>query len=157
MLCCFFNSISGILALLGLSNGGQLFVGGLWFWIIALIVNGSIIGFFIKKAMDDPAKKMVVLAMVFGFTLTGSNYIYKIINHSATQKKFCKGCINKDEGCCQLDCHHRKQCQKSCNKSSTPLIFNILGLVGAIINIIAFIYYWRRFRCSKECSTTCGI
>ena len=166
MLCCFFNTLNGILTILGLGGIGLSISSyyGHYFFLFILIINIGVLIFFITKAVQDPKKRKIVAWMALGFTLTNANYVYRFINHSVENKKFCKSCINKDEGCCQLECHHKKtSCGSSCQTSNShqpinylSLIMNLLSFIGIIINISCFIIYYRNHRCSVRKNDHCN-
>ena len=162
MLCCFFNTLNGILTLLGLGGIGLSISSyyGHYFFLFMLIINIGVLIFFITKAVEDPKKRKIVAWMALGFTLTNANYVYRFINHSVENKKFCKHCVNREDGCCPLECHHKKNsCGSSCATSNThnsnthkpidylSLIMNLLSFIGVIINITCFIIYYRNHRC----------
>jgi Zn-dependent protease with chaperone function len=163
MLCCLFNTINGILSLLGFVgfSVGSKSLYGLYILVGLLILNIGIISYFIYKAIKDSYKRQIVGWMFVGFSLVNINYLYKIVEHNKIKKNFCKRCINRSQECCHLDCGHKKvnRCyhtqgfqEKPINK--TNLLLNILNFLGLIINIISFIIYYRRFRhkCEEDCN-----
>ena len=160
MLCCFFNTLNGILSLLGFAGIGiglsvkqnNYIFGGL------LGLNMIIMAYFGLLSYKKKVDFSIVKWMVLGFSLVNINYIYKLIENN---KKFCRECINYDNDCCHLDCGHEKHndCyhengfqHKSVNKIN--LLFNILNFIGLIINIISFINYYRSHHQCKntQCS-----
>jgi hypothetical protein len=161
MLCCFLNTVNGILTLLGFAGMGlaastkqnNYIFGGL------LLMNIIILAYFTWIGFKDKKKMAIVKWMFLGFSLVNINYIYKIIQNN---KKFCKPCLNKNNDCCHLDCGHKKvnNCyhthglKKKPNKpiNKINLLLNILNFLGLLINIISFFNYYKT---SHNCSSSC--
>jgi hypothetical protein len=123
-----------------------------------MVINVGVLIFFITKAVQDKNKRTLVAWMALGFTLTNGNYVYRFVNHQQQNKKFCHHCVNKEDGCCQLECHHKqKACGTSCGSKNhhkpvnhLSLLMNLLSFIGILINIICFITYYRNHRCRSK-------
>jgi hypothetical protein len=155
MLCCFLNTINGILTLLGLSTIGLSWglATNSYFFIILMIINGLTICYFIFAAVKDSKKRKIVALMLIGFILTNINYIYRIYNN----KNFCKPCINKHKNCCNLDCGHKKHNRK--NHHNYENIFTLLSLLGIILNLLMFFFYHKNFHRKRNnhlCDSDCN-